>query len=227
MDHPPVRPRGAGRQRRQAAGRRPRRRSRRRGRGRAGAGFVDRLRRRLRHQPALRRPRPLRDGGGRGGRGGAQRGRGRRRPIADRSSRQFLLGQHGSAGGAGFAGAGGGGVPRCGPGLQPAVHQRQGQPQERVPRRRPQHRHPADAARQRLGPRAGRAPLRHDGPERARKYPVFARYDEGRDGRLALQPGPRPRRRRRAARGPGGGAAAIPRSCTRRSRAVWCGRATT
>ncbi len=78
-----------------------------------------------------------------------------------------------------------------------------------------------------LGHRAGRAPLRHDGPERAGQYPLSRRRDEGRDGRLALPPGPRPRRRRRAARGPGAGAAAIPRVASRRSRAVWCGRATT
>ena len=42
MDHPPVRSRGAGRQRHQAAGRRPRRRPRRRGGGDAGARLVDR-----------------------------------------------------------------------------------------------------------------------------------------------------------------------------------------
>ena len=57
--------------------------------------------------------------------------------------------------------------------LQHAVHQRQGQPQQRVPRRRPQHRHPADAAHQRAGPRAGRAPLRDDGPEGTGQRPLF------------------------------------------------------
>ena len=72
-------------------------------------------------------------------------------PAADRPARQFLLGQHRSAGGAGFAGAGRRGVPRRRPGVRHAVHQRQGQPEKRISRRRPPHRHSADAAYQRLG----------------------------------------------------------------------------
>ncbi len=146
MDHPPVRSRGAGRQRDQAARGRAQRRPRRRGGADAGARFLARPGRRLRHQPALRRPGPLRDGRGGDRRGRAQRRGRRRRPGAGRAPRQFLLGQHGPARGARLAGAGGGGVPRHRSGIQHAVHQRQGQPQERVPLRRPPHRHPADAA---------------------------------------------------------------------------------
>ena len=55
MDHPPVRSRGARRQRRQAARRRGERRAERRGRAAAGARLAARRRDRLRHESALRR----------------------------------------------------------------------------------------------------------------------------------------------------------------------------
>ena len=63
MDHPPVRPRGAGRQRRQAAGRR--RTTTARATRRSCMPVLGSWRGpgdRLRDQPALRRPRPVRDG---------------------------------------------------------------------------------------------------------------------------------------------------------------------
>ncbi len=136
MDHPPVRSRSAGRQRHQAAGRRPRttapatpRSSRRcsaRGRGLAiGCGINPRYGDLDPYWMAAARDR----------RGGAQRRRGRRRSGPDRPARQFLLGQHRSARGARLAGARRRGVPRRGAGLQHAVHQRQGQPQQRISRR--------------------------------------------------------------------------------------------
>ena len=104
MDHPPVRPRGAGRQRHQAAGRRDQRRPERRRRAAAGARQPARHRRLLRHEPLLRRPRHLLDGRQRDRRGGAQlRGR-RRRSGADRHPRQLLLGQHRPARNARLAG---------------------------------------------------------------------------------------------------------------------------
>ena len=68
--------------------------ARRRGGGHPGARARGGPGRRLRHQPALRRPRPVRDGRRRHRRGGAQRRRRRRRPDADRHPRQLLLGQH-------------------------------------------------------------------------------------------------------------------------------------
>ena len=74
--------------------------------------------------------------------------------------------------------------------------------------RRPPHRHPADAAHQRPGPRARRAPLRDDGPEGAGQSALFlVGATQRRDGRLALQPGQRDRARSAAAGGPGAGAA--------------------
>ena len=48
------------------------------------------------------------------------------------------------------------GLPRRGPRLRHAVHQRQGQPQQRIHTRRPEPRHPADAADQRDRPRPRR-----------------------------------------------------------------------
>ena len=115
MDHPPVRPRGAGRQRRQAAGRRRRttgRATRRCMRPVLGSrrGVVDRLR----HEPALRRLRSVRHGRQRDRRGGAQLRRRRRRSDADRDPRQLLLGRQRAAGDARRAGAGGAGLPRRG-----------------------------------------------------------------------------------------------------------------
>ena len=59
MDRPPVRPRGPGPDRHQAAGRLVRRRAGRRGRHLAGPRLVPRPGRRLRHQPALWPARPL------------------------------------------------------------------------------------------------------------------------------------------------------------------------
>ena len=144
MDRPPVRPRGPGADGDQAAGGRRRRRPRRRGGDPAGARVDPRPGRRLRHQPALRPDRPLRDGRLRHRRGDSQlRGR-RRRSRADRASRQFLLGQHRAARDARLAGAGRAGLPRRGPGLRHAVHLGQGQPEQRIHARRPE---PGDSAR--------------------------------------------------------------------------------
>ena len=56
-----------------------------------------------------------------------------------------------------------------------AVHQRQGQSEQRISLRRPAHRHSADAAHQRPGPRPGRAPLRDHGPEGAGQSAVPGR----------------------------------------------------
>src|SRR5262249_7624748 len=61
---------------------------------------------------------------------GRKVGAGRGGPGAGGPAGQLLLGQHGPAGGARLAGAGGGGVPRRGPGLRDAVHQRQGLAQQ-------------------------------------------------------------------------------------------------
>ena len=57
-------------------------------------------------------------------------------------------------------------------------------------------------------------------------HPLSGRRDEGRDGRLALSPGPRPRRRRRCRAWTWSWRRASSASCTRRSRAAWCGPAT-
>ncbi len=169
MDHPPVRPRGAGRQRHQAAGRRRERRPVRRRGGHAGARLVGRRGGRLRHQPALRRPRPVPDGRRRDRRGGAQRRRRRRRPGAHRPPRQLLLGQRQRPGGARLARPRRRGVPRRRARLRHAVHQRQGQPEQHLRRQdRRAARHPAHAARLSARPRAGRAPVRDDGPEGSR-----------------------------------------------------------
>ncbi len=94
MGHPPVRPRGPGRQRRQAAGRRDERRAKRRRRRAAGAGQPPRHRRFLRHESPLRRFRHVLDGGKRDRRGGSQLCGRRRRSGTHRHPRQFLLGQH-------------------------------------------------------------------------------------------------------------------------------------
>ena len=133
MDHPPVRPRGAGRQRDQAAGGRGQRRPQRRGRAAAGVDEPPRDRHGLRHEPLLWRPRSLLDGGGGDRRGGAElRGRGGR-SAADRHPRQLLLGQHRSARNARFARPRGPGLLRRGHCAGHAVHQRQGQSQQRIP----------------------------------------------------------------------------------------------
>ena len=84
-----------------------------------------------------------------------------------------------------------------------AVHQRQGQPQQRVQllRRRgaeADHRHPADAADQRHRPGRRRAPLRHDGPEGPGNLLYLVGETHERARRLALRAGERPRRRRRS-----------------------------
>ena len=159
MDHPPVRPRGAGRQRHQAARRRRRTTARAtprsscrcsaRGAGLAiGCGINPRygdldpyamaaaaIDEAVRNVVAV----------------GAD-------PTRIAHPRQLLLGQHRPARGARLAGPRRRGVPRRGPRLRHAVHQRQGQPEQRVSRRTGErHRHPADAAHQRARPRARRA----------------------------------------------------------------------
>ena len=105
MGHPPVRPRGAGRQRRQAAGRRRERRPERRGRRRgrcsargAGSSIACGM------NPRYGDLDPYAHGRRRHRRGGAQLRRRRRRPGADRDPRQLLLGQHRPAGDARRAG---------------------------------------------------------------------------------------------------------------------------
>ena len=133
MDHSPVRPRSAGRQRDQAAGGRGQRRSQRCGRAAARVDQPAGDRRRLRHESVLWRSRSLLDGGGGDRRGGAElRGRGRR-SAADRHPRQFLLGQHRSARDTRFARACGPGLLRRGHRIGHALHQRQRQPEQRVP----------------------------------------------------------------------------------------------
>ena len=92
-----------------------------------------------RDQPAVRRPRSVRDGRGRDRRGGAQRRRRRRRPDADRDPRQLLLGQRQRPGGARLARPRRGGVPRRGARVRHAVHHRQGLAEQRVPLGRPAH----------------------------------------------------------------------------------------
>ena len=69
-------------------------------------------------------------------------------PRADRHPRQLLLGQHRPAGDARLAGPRGAGLPRRGHRLRHAVHQRQGQPEQRIPPagRRGADLHPAVAA---------------------------------------------------------------------------------
>ena len=120
VDRPPVRPRGAGADRDQAAGRRPRRRAGRRLGRPAGPGLDARPGDLLRDQPALRPARPLRDGRLRDRRGDPQlRGR-RRRPRPDRPPRQLLLGQHRAARDARLARPGRAGVPRPGARLRHA-----------------------------------------------------------------------------------------------------------
>ncbi len=102
--------------------------------------------------PRYGKTRPLRDGGVRHRRGDSQlRGR-RRRSRPDRSSRQFLLGQHRAARDARLAGAGRAGVPRRGPGLRHAVHLGQGQPEQRIHARGPEPGDPPYAPDQRHRP---------------------------------------------------------------------------
>ena len=205
MGHPPVRPRGARRQRRQAAGRRGQRRPERRRRAAARArqsrrGIVDRLR----HEPALRRPRYLLDGRQRDRRGGAQL-RGRRR----RSAR----GSPSSTTSAGATPTGPKRSARWSARRWPAttwpsalgtpfISGKDSLNNEFRPARAPTEpiSHPAVAADQRAGPGRRRRPLRDDGPEGAGQPALPGRHDEERTGRLALRPGRRSRRRRSAAR---------------------------
>ena len=179
MDHPPVRPRGAGRQRDQAAGGRGQRRPERCGRAAARADEPARDRHGLRHEPLLWRSRSLLDGGGGDRRGGAElRGRGGR-SAADRHSRQLLLGQHRSARDARFAGPRGPGLLRRGHRAGHAVHQRQRQSEQRIPSpgRRRADRHSAVALDQRHRPGRRRGPLRDDGSQGAGQCAVPRRHD--------------------------------------------------
>ena len=228
VGHPPVRPRGAGRQRAEAAGRGGQRRPRRRRRAAAGAAEPPRHRRRLRHESPLRRAGSVPHGRQRHRRGGPQLHRGRRRSAAHRHPRQFLLGQHRAARDAGLAGPRRLGLLRRGHGLGHALHQRQGQPQQRIP---PQRRR-ADldstlALDQRAGPDRRREPLRHHGPERGRQLPLPGRPDAGRDGRFPLRPGRVAHRRRDAGGRSAAGDRVLHGPAPRRSTAGWSAPATT
>ena len=220
VDHPPVRPRGAGRQRRQAAGRR-----------------------RTTTAPATRpsstpvlgswaglaigcgiNPRygdldPYAMAAARDRRGGAQRRRRRGRPARIAILDNFCWGNTDRPGGARLAGPGRRGVPRRGPGVRHAVHQRQGQPQQRIPRRRAS----GSSSRRRCSIRAlGRVPdvrqcVTMDLKE-AGQRPLPRRRDEGRTGRLALPPRHGADRRRRCRRSIWSWPRKCSRRCTRRSR---------
>ena len=78
------------------------------------------------------------------------------------------------------------GLPRPGAGLRHAVHLGQGQPVQRIHARRQEPGHPADPADQRDRPGARRPPLRDDGPEGAGQRPARRRPDARRAGRLDL-----------------------------------------
>ena len=199
VDHPPVRPRGAGRQRHQAARRRrtttapATRRSSCRcsARGAAlaiGCGINPRygdldpyamaaaaIDEAVRNVVAV----------------GAD-------PSAHRDARQLLLGQHRPARGARRAGPRRRGVPRRRPRLRHAVHQRQGQPQQRVPRATAEH---IAIPPTLLISALGRVPDVRRCVTMDLKEPGNVLYlvgdDAGRAGRLALPPRHRPDRRRR------------------------------
>ncbi len=119
-----------------------------------------------------------------------------RRPGADRHPRQLLLGQHGSARDARFARPGRPGLSRPGRRARHAVHQRQGQLEQRIPLRRQRRpalidRHSALAVDQCPGASGRRDEVRDDGSEGARQPAVPGRWDEGRVGRIAFWPGAR------------------------------------
>ena len=78
------------------------------------------------------------------------------------------------------------GLPRRRPGLWHAVHLRQGQPQQRIHARGTEPGHPADPPDQRPGPGARRPQVRDDGPQGAGQRARARGHDTGRAGRVAL-----------------------------------------
>ncbi len=90
-----------------------------------------------------------------------------------------------------------------------------------------QHRHPADAAHQRPGPRPGRAPLRDDGPEGAGQPPVPRRRDAGTRWAARTTTSCTDSTAGRCRGRTWNWRRASSASCTRRSWPVWCVRATT
>ena len=185
------RPRGAGPDGRQAAGRGGERRPGGRLRADARARLDARHRRRLRAQSAIRRHRHLSQRRQRHRRGPAQHHRRRRTHRPHGHPGQLLLGQHAPARAARHAGARGPRMLRLRRRLRRALHQRQGQPEQRVQHRRRGHRHPADSADQRAGRGRGRDEVRYDGPESAGQRRLPRRHDLPRTRRIAL---PRPLR---------------------------------
>ena len=203
MDHPPVRPRGAGRQRRQAAGRRRERRpvatrrsscrcSARGAAWRSAAASTRATATSTRTAMAAARHR----------RGGAERRRRRRRP--ERGSPSSTT----SAGATSTDPEVLGSLVRAAEACRdvalafgtPFISGKDSLNNEYRAGRPATTRHPAHAARPRAGPGARRAPVRDDGPEGAGQRPVPGRRDDGRTGRLALPPRHRADRRRRCRR---------------------------
>ena len=217
LGDPPVRPRGAGRQCDQTAGRPAANRAERRQRGPAEADEPPRRGHRLRADAVGGRP--VRHGRGRDRRGRAQRRVRRCRLQPDGPARQLLLAERGRRADDGHARGGVRGVPRRGPGIPHPVRLGQGLAAQPVHRHRdrPGDPHPADAADLGHRHRGRRAAVRDDGPEAA-DGPRLPRVGQesarvvvaGRDGPAAVgrhhlgRRGRLPRRQRRRRRRRGG-----------------------